>query len=399
MDNGFQRFYEQLPAFSDFAQFHQSSHYQALPDDWCVVVTDVLGSTQAIEQGKYKQVNAVGVASMVALTNSVKPLNIPFVFGGDGATACVPLALLDKITPALLAAEKMSAQQFHLELRVGLVSMKEIRESGHQVLVGKFQPHEYYKQAMFLGDGLAYAESLIKNPRSDNPYLIDEGICANHKIFNGFECRWNEIPSPLDENISLMVMALHKDPLKKEHIYTGVLKQVNNIYGDDHEHHPLTEEQLSLTASPALLNIEAGIRNAFQSSFSRFKYLLKLMTLRLVGLWFMSKNVQTDATNWGAYKHNMVMNTDYRKFDELLRMVISGSKEQRLQLRNVLQTLHDKGEIVFGIHASPSSLITCVVTDYNHDHVHFLDGANGGYAMAAKEMKAQLKKLKTSVLS
>ena len=387
------KFYERLKAFSQFSAFHETQHYQALPNDWAVVVTDVLGSTQAIEQGQYKQVNAVGVASMVALKNSVNELNIPFVFGGDGATACIPLSLVKSITPALLAAQKMSAQQFKLELRIGVVPMTEIHQQHHQVLVGKYQPHQHYQQAMFLGDGLAFAESLIKDPRPNNPYLIGRGPCANSQVFKGFECRWNEIPSPSDENISLLVMALGSDK-QKETTYQQVLHQVNTLYGEDEHHHPLTEQQLSLTSSPNLLSIEAGIRNAFLSRFSRFQYLINLLLMRLVGGWLITRKVQTQTTNWGEYKQNVIMNTDYRKFDELLRMVISGTKSQRQALRQYLQSCHEQGKLVFGIHASTSSLMTCVVTDYNHDHVHFLDGANGGYAMAAKEMKAQLHGLK-----
>ena len=386
-------FYENLKAFSQFSAFHEAHHYRALPDDWAVVVTDVMGSTQAIERGQYKQVNAVGVASMVALKNSVKGLNIPFVFGGDGATACIPLSLVKSITPALLAAQKMSARQFKLSLRIGVVAMSEIHQQHHQVLVGKYQPHQHYQQAIFLGDGLAFAESLIKDPSPNNPYLIEKGRCANSQIFEGFECRWNEIPSPSDENISLLVMVLGSDK-QKEKMYQQILNQVNTLYGEDKLHHPLTEQQLSLTGSPKLLSIEASIRNAFLSRFKRFKYLVKLMAMRWVGAWLMAKKVQTQTTHWGEYKQNVIMNTDYRKFDELLRMVISGTEPQRQSLRQYLQSRHERGELVFGIHASPSSLMTCVVTDYNHDHVHFLDGANGGYAMAAKEIKAQLYALK-----
>ena len=90
----------------------------------------------------------------------------------------------------------------------------------------------------------------------------------------------------------------------------------------------------------------------------------------------------------------MIVNTDYRKFDEFLRMVISGSKHQRHKLRAKLQQYHEHGEIAFGIHTSKSSLITCIVTDYDKNHVHFLDGANGGYAMAARELKQQVKHIK-----
>jgi hypothetical protein len=148
---------------------------------------------------------------------------------------------------------------------------------------------------------------------------------------------------------------------------------------------------LSLTRLSRLLSVEAGIRTAFQPSWKRLKYLLKLQVLRLVGIWFMTHAVQNDATNWGEYKQNLIVNTDYRKFDELLRMMISGTKAQRQQLRSILEDYRDKGKIVFGIHEAPSALITCIVTNYDKDHIPFLDGANGGYAIAAREMKQQLK--------
>ena len=82
-----EHFYEQIEGFSVFSEFSNARWYQPLAADWCVVITDVEGSTVAIEQGRYKEVNAVGVASIVALTNVIKPLQVPYVFGGDGATA------------------------------------------------------------------------------------------------------------------------------------------------------------------------------------------------------------------------------------------------------------------------------------------------------------------------
>jgi hypothetical protein len=46
---------------------------------------------------------------------------------------------------------------------------------------------------------------------------------------------------------------------------------------------------------------------------------------------------------------------------------------------------------VFGVHAAEAALMTCIITDLQANHVHFVDGANGGYALAAKQMKAQLR--------
>ena len=70
-------FYQQLPAFSDFSAFPSPRWYQPLPDDWCVVITDVQGSTRAIEQGRYKQVNGVGVASIVAMVPQTAVMPLP----------------------------------------------------------------------------------------------------------------------------------------------------------------------------------------------------------------------------------------------------------------------------------------------------------------------------------
>ena len=34
--------------------------------------------------------------------------------------------------------------------------------------------------------------------------------------------------------------------------------------------------------------------------------------------------------------------------------------------------------------------MTCLIDDRASSHLHFVDGADGGYALAAAEMKAQL---------
>ena len=74
------QFYELLESFADFSEFHNTKGYKPLPDDWCVVITDVEGSTKAIDQGRYKEVNSVGIASIVAIINAVKPLKRYLIF-------------------------------------------------------------------------------------------------------------------------------------------------------------------------------------------------------------------------------------------------------------------------------------------------------------------------------
>ena len=88
----------------------------------------------------------------------------------------------------------------------------------------------------------------------------------------------------------------------------------------------------------------------------------------------------------------MRAHADYRKFDDVLRMVIDVSLEQYESIQKYLETLQREGTIYYGLHASDDSLMTRYVDDIHEaNHIHFIDGANGGYAMAAKQMKAQMR--------
>ena len=413
------KFYEHLEGFSEFSQFTQLDLYRPLPSTWFVLITDVKGSTTAIAEGLYKEVNSLGAASIVALLNSVAPLKVPYVFGGDGATVCIPPSRETAAKSALVAAKQMAKNNFGLDLRIGMVAMSDIEAAGHQIFVGKYQPSAHFQQAMFQGDGLghaeslikdpeqdnpfqlamfqgdgiSHAESLIKDPRSDNPFLVSEDQVEANGSFEGFECRWNEIPSPHEETIAILVQALEKEIAAKEIIYHEVSQKILDIYGDEEMHHPLRMDKLSLTNSVEKLSNEVKVRVASLNLWNRCCYTLKLEFLSFVGRYFMHKKVKTENTDWGTYKQTLIANTDYRKFDEVLRMIISGTMEQRQQLTSYLEHLREERKIVFGIHASDSALMTCLVFNYENDHVHFLDGSDGGYALAAKDMKQQLSEL------
>ena len=79
-------FYADLPQQNDFLGVTDPRSFTPAPADWYVVLTDVRGSTKAVETGRYKEVNLIGAASIVALLNISRETDIPFIFGGDGAT-------------------------------------------------------------------------------------------------------------------------------------------------------------------------------------------------------------------------------------------------------------------------------------------------------------------------
>ena len=90
------------------------------------------------------------------------------------------------------------------------------------------------------------------------------------------------------------------------------------------------------------------------------------------------------------YLSTLTKNSDFQKFDDTLRMTIDSDPEQRKKLVEYLESQMKAGALFYGIQISDSALMTCMVFDRKDRHLHFVDGASGGYALAAKQMKGQL---------
>ena len=90
-------FYINLTPFSSFRDATIRTNYSHVPESWSVIVTDIVNSSAAISNGRYKEVNTTGALAIVALANQNMHRHTPFVFGGDGITMLCPPEYLEKI--------------------------------------------------------------------------------------------------------------------------------------------------------------------------------------------------------------------------------------------------------------------------------------------------------------
>jgi hypothetical protein len=89
------------------------------------------------------------------------------------------------------------------------------------------------------------------------------------------------------------------------------------------------------------------------------------------------------------YRRQLVENTDFRKFDDGLRMTLDCTPALADRLEATLADAERAGIARSGTHRQISALMTCFVPSATRsDHVHFVDGAMGGYAAAARTLKA-----------
>ena len=103
-------FYEQVPSFDDFHEAFNAERYQSAPGDWVIAIADIQGSTAAVRDGKYKQVNMVGASAIIAVLNVMPGVEIPYVFGGDGASFLLPPEHVAAVTGALRGTQRMAVE-------------------------------------------------------------------------------------------------------------------------------------------------------------------------------------------------------------------------------------------------------------------------------------------------
>lgn len=379
-------FYANLPPLQRFLDLANPHNFAEAPADWYALITDVVASSQAIARGQYKEVNLLGASSIVAVLNAVDPLEVPFVFGGDGALLLVPPSTVHAARAALLGVRELAHASFGLDLRVGIVPLTALRP-GQTIRVAKFQLIPTYCQASFIGGGLTYATELVKT----NPtYQLDgPGVGAGANLA-GLECRWQDIPSPSGHTLSLIVAALPSGSYVNDYLYREVLTTIHDIYGEGEGYHPVAPTALKLSLNPRRLWEEAKARAHGLRWRDRVIYIARAYLENLIGLGLMWFGVTAGGVAWGCYKADVRTASDHRKIDDMLRMVIAGSPAQTAQIVAYLEERLSQGHLVYGVHVSDRALMTCLIMHRRDRHIHLIDGADGGYALAAEQLKARL---------
>src|SRR5438105_15682770 len=123
--NSRDRFYGSIPVFRGFASLMDPALYSPLPDNWTIGVADIVESTKAIADQRYKAVNMAGAAVIAAVTNALEGREFPFVFGGDGASFAVGPEDLDSARAALAATATWVKEDLDLAMRVALVPVRD----------------------------------------------------------------------------------------------------------------------------------------------------------------------------------------------------------------------------------------------------------------------------------
>jgi Protein of unknown function (DUF3095) len=378
-------FYDLITPYKNFNDLTTDSYFQKVPEDWSIIITDVKGSTEAIKAGKYKDVNTIGAASIVVARKAMGKKDFPFVFGGDGATLLIPNSYVTKVSEELCALKALAQANFSMDLRVGLVTVSEIYKLNKNVEVGKYELTQGRCVATLRGDGINLAEELIKSNREK--YEIN--LQTKHKSdLTGLSCRWQPIPSRNGKILSLLVVARTDE--KK--LYQSILKKLESLFPEGVE-----------TLNPAITE-KSSYKSISQCFKDEFKYHPSIFSMTFIKRFLeiipavILFKFSIPVPFLRKYKQSMQSHSDFRKFDNTLRMVIDCAPAKVAELKKYLEEMYQEGKLYYGTLESDNSLMTCFVEGLNQgEHIHFMDAENGGYAAAAVQLKHQIKMSKSSI--
>ena len=315
-----------LPVFKSFEFVANSSNFVQIPDDWIIGLADIVNSTDLVESGGYKTVNFVGAATIGAISNALSGDLKLFGFGGDGGHFAVPPEHAGVAEKTLKSVSNWAQENFDLELRVGLVSVEQIRKSGHDVLATMVQASEAVQYAMFSGGGIEWAEKQLK---SDLLRLAVNGDEPEPDL-TGLSCQWGPVKSRKGVIVSLIVKPSQSTMTKQfERAMEKILALVTgfkstNPVSPDGPPVRLPRKFLNLQAKTSPLKSGTDLRKFVAACNAIFAWVVFKFAIPLKGF------------NPNQYRREISENSDFRKFSDGLMMTLDCSHEELSQLNEGL---------------------------------------------------------------
>jgi len=200
---------------------------------------------------------------------------------------------------------------------------------------------------------------------------------------SGLSCRFEEIPAARGLILSVLVQPA---PGAEPSAFRRLIEEIVTLVERSPDSgRPVPPGGPPLRWPPAGVEFEARARRG-GSLFRRragvlahtlFVHLLMRFGIRVGG--FVPK----------IYIQQLVENSDFRKYDDGLRMILDCSADLERALRERLAAAASAGIARYGLHRQDAAMMTCFTPSaLRADHVHFIDGARGGYAAAATALKA-----------
>lgn len=377
-------FYSSLPVFTGFGDVTNAARYMPVPEGWWIGLTDVVSSTRAIAEGKYKSVNMAGAAAIAAMVNTLKGMDFPFAFGGDGVSFAVSPEHRDWAAAALAETAAFARDELGHELRAALVPIADIRAAGRDVRVARYGASPHVSYAMFSGGGIGWAEAALKR----GEYAVASAEVGARPDLTGLSCRWNEIPADRGVIYSLIIVPEKGDDSPA---FRALVGDILELVADPVMAGRPVAKTTDLTVKWPPEGFDIEVRASRPKRRAMWLQRVKQFVSTAFQVSLFRWSIPVGGFNPDRYRSELIDNADFRKYEDGLRLTLDCTPELADSLEERLMQAEAEGTARYGAHRQKAAILTCLVPVASRaDHVHFIDGAAGGYATAAKQLKAKV---------
>jgi hypothetical protein len=379
--SGLDSFYARLVPVRSAAAVLDERNYVAAPGDWWLAVSDIRGSTAAVADGRHADVNFAAAAMIAALTNLCG--TIPYQFGGDGAVALVPPDDVEAAKRVLARARGFAAREFALELRIGMVPVATFAQHGASLLVARYEPSAGSAYAVFRGGAIELFERAVKG-RGDERLAgqamiddaLDDGVPPD---LTGLSCRWTPVRAARGRIVTLVLRSadhasVHAGLARAAGVPALAAVSVEALEARWPPKGLMREARARRGRLPLWLMVPfVALETLVAWAFVRFRWRL--------GSFDAARYVREVAAGAG----------DFACSDQNLYLVFDCPSDRLDTVRAYLDAGVKRGDLTYGMHVSDHAVMTCLVVSASAgQHVHFVDGGDGGYTTAATALKARI---------
>ena len=287
---------------------------------------------------------------------------------------------LELAREALAATAIWVKEDLNLMMRVALVPLAAIRAQGLDVRVARFGPSSNLSYAMFSGGGLAWAEAAMKR----GEFAVPAAPPGTQPDLSGLSCRFEEIP-----------VDARRDPLRaggagvrrRSAAFRKLIEDIVALVERSPDSgRPVPAGGPPLRWPPAGVEFEARAQRG-GSLFRRRAVRARAHAVCLCGhaVWHQASAASCRkpmCSRWWRIPTSANMTTDCG-WSSIARRNWSARWPQRLA------EAASSSIARYGLHRQDAAMMTCFTPSaLRSDHVHFIDGARGGYASAATALKA-----------
>jgi len=236
---------------------------------------------------------------------------------------------------------------------------------------------------MFAGGGVSWAEAQMKAGRFDLPAAAP----GTQPDLTGLSCRWSHMPAR--NGFILSVVVQPKDGHAPERFAALCQQVVDLARGLERGGHPVPDGGPGIGWPPPGATLEA---HATRGALPLAKRKRQILFETLIGWILFKTGMKMGEFDPRHYRRAVGQNADFRKFDDGLKMTLDCDEETARAIEAVLQKAQSEGVLHYGLHRQTEAMMTCIVPSIHQDnHVHFVDGASGGYTQAASQIKQALR--------